>query len=349
MKRFLLFTLLIYFASTILCNAQQVLQKNDYCNLLGKSIVYRYQYLDNKQVINPKTYELINPQSGANVTWDISNATKTTTSKLTLEYLPPAKTPHGDKITNSNFCKFVDNNKSYQYSNCSNESVSLVGIVQTLNPNDPYIRSYSKPRIDMTFPFTYKQKISNVYTYTYNNKGPKVGTMKVEYIGWGKLITPDFTYDNLALVKTVDSLHVDQGEVNKYLTYTWYHPEKGIVAKIDHAYTLVPKAPNTSEISYLLSTTVSAEELKHSGINSQNAVIMPNPSNNQSTLKLSGLDIEKDVNVQVVNILGQVIQDFKVAVSADNTFIPLNVKEKGVYMVRVLSDNKISRLKWIVD
>ena len=98
--------------------------------------------------------------------------------------------------------------------------------------------SYDNPDSLLQFPISYQDKDSNTFAYQIDLTGYGISFKNVvtgkrvnEVEGWGTLVTPYKTYQNVLKVKTwvykSDSLYTAQGSTGKVdtlLSYSWYDP-----------------------------------------------------------------------------------------------------------------------------
>jgi hypothetical protein len=102
---------------------------------------------------------------------------------------------------------------------------------------------------------------------------------------------------------------------------------------------------NQSSASLLLDGTVSVEEVEM--VVMDDITLYPNPSKGQFTL--STLSLKEDAVVEVYSMEGRLVYQTNIPASTKQTFIDLQQPSPGLYAVRLLSGNKLSSMKIIVN
>ena len=77
--------------------------------------------------------------------------------------------------------------------------------------------------------------------------------------------------------------------------------------------------------------------------------LFPNPSNGSAILRLPSFNqSEQNLSVFIVNSAGQVVEEIKIKESSGNMELPINLKETGIYFIRVLGKSYHYSTKLVV-
>jgi hypothetical protein len=144
--------------------------------------------------------------TGANVTWNCANLT-TSVPNATLTYNSPGGKPFAGDYPSANYHLEVNLSGTVManefYILNSDSLVKLGGHIT----GSPY-EIYNNPQLDMKFPFSFNDVVTDNYAKTsYNANGSvsstQTGTVTLSYEGYGTLILPGGTYSNVAMLKKI--------------------------------------------------------------------------------------------------------------------------------------------------
>lgn len=355
-----LFTLITVLSSSIV--AQPILTQNNFVIAYTDSV--EYNIADTNTVVNTTV--------GANVVFNYTTL-KGYGMIQKAYYLNPAVTPGASSFPTATLSEKSDaSNENYTYSTSSADSVTNLGFIADIIDFGLTTAKYNtNPEITMKFPFTYGDSFTDPYSGSFSAvvSGFTVttnaaGSVDVVADAWGRLDLPNsLSIDSVLRVKRVEYLITDPIVIPLSPTI----PPITVQATIINYYKpSISKAPILSfvEGSYSQNGTViqenstvlskfpiiiSVDELDLE----KNIELYPNPSNNNTTNLSILLDQPADVEVEILNTLGQTIQLIasKKFVSGKNTLkIDTSKLKSGIYFVSV-SINKSNKIikKLIVD
>lgn len=265
---------------------------------------------------------IIPTNTGANQTWDFSNANMTGSATYTVN--PLSMIPAGSQYPTANMGIGAG---AYDMVQVTATEYNSVG-----NTSTPAMAQfvYSDPEKCFEFPMTFNYSFSDNYSGV-SNQGPfpiyQEGADTVTYDGYGTLITPYGTYTNAM-------------RINKELTYTDSTQSNTIVCSGHYTYWFVPgyrypvvvtwivncTAGFSAGLEILQSITIGVEE--NESANSSFAVF-PNPFNTIFTLttttEFSGQ------TVSVTDIAGRIVKSF--VITGSQMEIELGELENGIYIL----------------
>jgi hypothetical protein len=231
--------------------------------------------------------------AGANVTWDFSSVVAVKGGMF--EVVDPVTTPYTSSYPGANkSLKFtVLSNSSYQYTNLSASKYELIADNVTATTGSNYTPN---PKTSIPIPFNYMDVVID----TFQKVGSPVGTVVITYDGYGTLITPFLTLNNIIRSKR------DFGGSDFY--YEWYSvsPRLFIVGVYDN---------NSQKYTFLGTTPVGIADLKNE---SASVKVYPNPATDNSVIRISS-NIKKG-NFVLSDISGKVVKE----IQFDNNSITLN-------------------------
>ena len=223
---------------------------------------------------------------------------------------------------------------------------TLVGNVKGLKIKDttgltvPIVAEYSESDTILTFPFTFQDsgKSSGQWGLDLNSIGQNI-QYKVSYVrnwevdGWGQLITPFQTHNNVLKIKTtldqVDSvvfLTTPLGLPRKIVEYTWYDPAFGLP---------VMRADGIETAGFVLITSVQYYDTRVLSIN-ENAKetsinIFPNPASDVLNIESKDITI---ITYKIIDVNGKTIQTNKA-----NKSIEIDNLPAGIYILQLFDSS----------
>jgi len=177
--------------------------------------------------------------------------------------------------------------------------------------------------------FTYFQDSLNAGTYNFN-AGCSLGTNANTYYKW----TPG------------DGDPSDSGLGMTSYTHTYLH-NGPYSATLTIWYTVLPHHPSLrSNPEYDLSSFTQVITVKGvtgvaSIVDSKMYTIYPNPSNGSFKIAVNGLTNEKDAQIRISNMMGQVIYQANATVSDGNTLSNISLPNiaNGIYLLQIISQD----------
>lgn len=353
-----LFTLFIVLSSSVV--AQPILTQSNFVIAFTDSVDYNIA----------DTNTVVNTTVGANVVFDYSNL-KGYGMVQKAYYLNPASTPGASSFPTATLSEKSDaSNENYTYSKSSVDSVTNVGFIADIIDFGLTTAKYNvNPEITMKFPFTYGDSFTDPYAGSFSAviSGFTVttnaaGSVDVVADAWGRLDLPNsVSIDSVLRVKRVEYLITDPIVIPLAPTI----PPITVEATIINYYKpSISKAPILSfiegsysqngsviqENSTVLSKfpiIISVDELNIE----KNIELFPNPSiNNVVNLSIL-LENSTDVQVELLNTLGQTIQQVankKFVAGKSILKIDTSDLKSGVYLVSVTLNKKTKTIKKLI-
>ncbi|MDD4703521.1 MAG: T9SS type A sorting domain-containing protein, partial [Bacteroidales bacterium] len=160
-------------------------------------------------------------------------------------------------------------------------------------------------------------------------------TMNYVTISWqGDADSYDIYRNDTLIVNVTDTIYVDNFSMQQGPTYHYNI-----------------KAINNTGCESALSDTVWFAIIGVEDINIENtniqAKLYPNPTNDKSTLEIEGLTSEADV--LVYDMIGRVIQTYKINQGTKALEIDLSTYAKGVYSIRIVNESINQTKKLVVQ
>jgi hypothetical protein len=239
--------------------------------------------------------------AGANQTWNYSSAVVSNVG--TYNVINCSSTPCASSFPLANWCFSIPGPK-YKYFNSSSSILEQSGNDIPANCNGG--ATFSNPRMIMIFPFNYTNSSTDPWVSSTSS-----GTITLTYDGYGILITPFGTYNNVVRVTNTDVSGTSTVWFNASPIYQ--------IMTID--------AGNNTII--LSNETLGIDET----VISNAVALFPNPSNGIfSFTKAISLP---NAEVEIYNLCGERIYSNKFI--SDKMTVDLSKKAKGVYFYKILS------------
>jgi hypothetical protein len=267
--------------------------------------------------------------TGNGVTWNASGLTQQAgTPTIHFVYGNPSATPNGSLYPNASHA-FYDPALvamlEIEYLNYGADSVVTVG---SYAPNTSH-EIYQDPDKHLIFPFNYGQTFTDNYAKTnYSNSTTissfQTGTRTVTYSGYGSLILPQGTFNNVAMIEEIrtNSLGANTS------TYEWFDVSTG--KKLLHVHI-------TSSMSVAYNVDMPVTGIKQSEKSSSD-MIYPNPFSSNCILRLDGNpSIEKELVISDAS--GKMVRRAKF--SGNTLTIERENLTTGMYYYRVSTQDKV--------
>ena len=205
---------------------------------------------------------------------------------------------------------------TWNYYRSVNDSIAIMGE----NMNALVESNYTSNRkLLFRYPFNYQDSLSDPWQ-SYNAQG-KVFR---KYDGWGNIITPLGSFNNVARILTRDTITSPSFAIRT--RYTWYTVNP-----------LIPVAEyneSNGQMSFLYVFNTSVENV---GSYSSISEVSPNPFGSHATLHIN--KPVKDMELSIMNTLGQVVRQMPITGAA--TAIERNELAPGLYFYKVQSPEGI--------
>jgi hypothetical protein len=215
---------------------------------------------------------------------------------------------------------------SYNYYLYNADSVSSVGSYDPSAAHEIF-QNYDKHLI---FPFNYGQSFADNYSKTnYSNattiSSYQTGTRTVSFNGFGTLILPQGTFNNVALVS--ESRTNSLGPVS--YEYTWFD--------ISNGRKLLYRSENNGSIVTVWSSAITLGIQDKYTANS--VTVYPNPINDLSTLKIQSENPLTNAVLKIYDVMGKEIKS--IPVKNQEAIISKVGLENGIYFYNILDSNRI--------
>lgn len=258
--------------------------------------------------------------SGANQTWDYSAIALTAIGTGTSTVVATA--PFATSFPQANYFVKSNNNGTIYYIIAKTTTTTKLETLALVTDTSILVNFSPNPQTQFEFPFIYNQTITDSYalsgTPTVNN------TFSIKYDGYGTLITPFGTYNNVVRLKKLDGI---------FPIFSWYtlNPLKQIV-----------------NIQFGSGGVTSASFYEYNNLEiNQNEVqnianLYPNPTSNSFAVENNKSNTLEFI---IFDLIGKIVKTGK---SKSNEKIDIEHLEKGSYMVQIIDDEgNISNQKLI--
>ncbi|MBC7695682.1 MAG: T9SS type A sorting domain-containing protein [Burkholderiales bacterium] len=328
MKVYLATSILLLLAGRML--AQPIITNSNHSYSIGETFI-----------VNKTAFQ--DPgMAGANQTWDFSFVSSIETKTLTTR--PTPGTPSFSNSVNITLRDSV-NNRNYYYSFFNDSSIAHI--------SDEFASSCVQYHINMYYPLNFNDSLSSSINCQLSPTSGGMQNYNYKYDGYGTLILPMGTFNNVARIKYVSGMPVYEGfgstafKGNIYdTTYVWYLPNFHYpIARSKYNY--FNRYNNTAvivqEFNYLSNINVGVNEY----VNQSMFNLFPNPTS--GILTISSQDISPDLNYEVTDIIGKTVYtgSFKDTKSSLAN-IDLGFLDDGAYFIRFSQENTIVMKKFVV-
>lgn len=361
MKNFLPPTSLLFllFAPFVWLQAQPVITSNAMVQL-GESAQVQFA----TDGFNPGA-------GGANVAWDFSQLQDDTLA-FTWEALSPVGSPFVDSFPNANLAfrspvqAGLQENWIYYAWDASAETLNLHGsaaiITDSASQDTFYYVLTPNPKLVQTFPFqngdSYTDSFDGRNTVSVSNftlVQARNGTITVEADGYGSLVTPAGTFQNVLRVKTTEQItDMYMGfPTNQTITrYTWYSAdEKYLLLHMDSIVIQPTGGPtNFTESVFYRDGSPMVSNAEMQNAEQWRLEVFPNPVENgashlQVRYQLDGMQAGKIV---LRNMIGQELRSFKAASGVQVQQLDLQGISPGIYTVQLQQGDQTATRKVIL-
>jgi hypothetical protein len=280
---------------------------------------------------------------GANQTWNFSNIQSTSTSIIVVKPTPANVVIPVINAVNITLFDSL-NNKSQFYSLFNDSLKSVI--------SNEFASACAQPQMSLKYPFNYGDSIKKGFTC---NNGPNSGgpqSYLVKYDGYGTLILPNATYNNVVRIKYISSMtqytgfgtQAFQGKIYD-TTYCWF--SLGIhypIAKLKANYFIKNTSPSiiTKHFTYVNAISIGLLENK---ANSSTLSVFPNPADDK-------INIMYDYNLKagnymVVNALGETVKQGLFSIESSET-IDVSSLNSGYYILLIDINGKKDTKKFVI-
>ncbi len=303
--------------------------------------VYSYNFV-NATGISPG-------DSGENITWDFSTLSSPTLISSTL--VDPSSLSGGSNFPNANIGVKDDvlNNESYYYT--SPNAQGFYGAISNGSQGTTYV-TYTDPQDWVQYPMTYQDQFSDTFAGTVETSAvfDRSGTAEVVADGYGTLITPAGTYNNVIRLKTTmdygDSFNGTPFITYEETRYLWYDAGRGF--PLMTLSMLNGGGASINSLSYLeISPLATSSPLAQTlGLS-----VSPNPASDWINIEYELTD-QLAVNASIRNLMGQEVLNISNEVQhagAHQLGIDLSGLSNGTYFLHLVIDKKVASHKVLIQ
>ncbi len=289
------------------------------------------------QVGDQATTTLLNPSdfssspSGANVTWDFSNATLTGASS-TSEFVVPSTTPYASNFPAAGFCAIGDGGATYAYYAQSFVGLELIGAVGGASST---VFSYSDPDLLILIPSTYNDATTDNFTCTFTSGGIsfiRTGSSSIVADSYGTLLLPNGTQYNNVIRYHLTQNYQDGYTVSGIPQTINYVNDQYYFFSSDHRHVLASHFELTSDAS---APFIQFSYVENAPLSSVQPEILSDINIIQTGEALWSWETELNIErVEVLGINGALIQSVPVGTNQ----IDLSSLAAGIFVLRFTTD-----------
>ena len=280
-----------------------------------------------KNSINYKTIV-----SGANVVWDFSDLDTSAYKIDTIQYIPIDSVCNASLLPGGEYYELFTYSNTYMIFNGKITAYSNMSSFLTIEGDglcSSFLTFYNHKKIIMTFPFTFNSSINNSYSgetfyvpYPYNMID---GNVNVVADGYGTLILPNMTFNNVLKTSVID-IHHNPNLPNDTDNYSiWYGA--GIPYPILKIY-------KDDYARYIDGFNTFVEQEHYSN----KIFVYPNPATYSVEIDM-GERIE-ELNYKLLDVLGKVVSTERIT-NANKFSIDISSLETGIYFLRIKNKDKL--------
>lgn len=286
--------------------------------------------------------------SGASQTWNMSTLTET--QQEYFKFLPPSQTYWGYQFPNATICgKSWTNSYTYYKSNASSlEQVGVCLLLDTIAPPNDTVKSVHTDFEELlNFPFNFNNMFVDSFIgnyYAFGLTQPYTGDITVEADGYGTLILPNATYNNVVRYHFIR---------NQYTSFTppQLKEQWGWISE-DHRFWLL--LMETDNNGFSTSNLVWYNKQPHliTGvpvIAKPRLAIYPNPVKLNEKFFIKWERTE-EVIVEITNVTGKVVHTSKKMMTEGNNYFDLSqdISSQGIYFLRMQNNDFTWNQKLVV-
>ncbi|MBS1763896.1 MAG: T9SS type A sorting domain-containing protein [Bacteroidetes bacterium] len=271
--------------------------------------------------------------TGNGVTWNASSITPMNGYPLlSFSYYNPSITPYAALYPSANYSFYdpaLTTLLDYEYYNVSSDSVVLEGSYSPSTAHEIFQNGDKR----LIFPFIYGQTFTDNYEKTNYSNATTVssyqnGTRTVSFNGYGTLILPQATFNNVALISETRTNNLGP---DSYI-YTWID--------LNNGHTLMMYSVNGSFPTSAFTTDIPTgiQQLRNESVLS----VYPNPSSGIFTIQAP----QHTDQVRITSSEGKTI--YNSTLNSDTKSISLKA-QPGIYFIHTWEQNHHSVKKLIIQ
>jgi Secretion system C-terminal sorting domain len=251
---------------------------------------------------------IIAGSAGANQTWDYSAVNLITTGPITTTVVTTA--PFASSFPQANYFEKTNFNGTIYYIIAKNTANAKLEFLAFVTDTSILVNFSPNPQTQFEFPLSYNQTISDSYALSTD---PTVNNFfTIQYDGYGTLITPFGTYNNVVRVKRLDGV---------FPVFSWY--------SVNPIREILNIQFGSSGV-----TGVQFTEYPSLGLNqnekSNSVVLFPNPTSDSFSISSFKKDAFEYI---IVDLVGKII---KQGISKSDEKITVENLQSGTNVIKII-------------
>lgn len=299
--------------------------------------------------------EIADGPDGENKLWDFSQITPTQQSESwSGSVVDPATVDDFEFFGNANVALQLPNGSNRYWRNDAS------GLVAMGQGGDQSLLEMTDPNAWLTYPFTYGSSTNDNASgtiYSTCRDYEWSSTSETEGVGYGTLILPDGTYENVLKVRRISFTSKVNEEIglereNNIVEHFWYQP--GTHGPLLYMRTWnnngCPGSNSGSEIIYTVPTDV-ATDVQELSTEDFSIDLFPNPARDITHLGIRSLDTQ-DVEIWISDLMGKsVLRIDSQREWKNNRVHSINLKSlsPGLYVVNIKTDHSHQSQRLVIQ
>lgn len=271
----------------------------------------------------------VEAEAGANQNWDYSSFTEV--QEQQQSFVNPSSTAWASRYPNANLCRAITDSV-YEFLHLSQDSLSMMGVV-LIEPSDTLYLDYQNPEIQYPIPSEYGDQLDDEATGVF--LVPFEISANVEIDGYGTLMLPNATYQNVVRVHSHSEFEPNVGEGSVTDGWTWFSADHQgpllTILNVQGAFQVVNMKVWYNKSPQLLTGLAN--------LGSSFASVYPNPCSERTIINFK--EAPKSGNQLVVaDLSGK--EFLRKGATSNRMELQTNETQKGVYLL-YLEENGLRR------
>ncbi len=296
---------------------------------------------------------VVNPgPAGADQIWDMSNLSET--EEQSFNFVDPEETLWGYEFPTSTLCgiSWLGEHSYYRFDDDGVSVVGYAGLSTIIDPTDTFKIIFSEAENFIPIPFEYNDMHQDDFagtSYAFGFEVPFTGDVDFEADGYGTLILPTGTYENVV------RYHFFRTQINgSGLGSTTQTKEQWGWMSEDHRFWLMIQEINNdgfsdAELIWYDKDPLPALPTDVKDLEELTFEMYPNPANIGQSVNLSW-ERSETAQVSLTNVSGQ--QIFNKQINLQQGFNTINLSSvpaiEGLYFVQILTDHGSAMSKLVL-
>lgn len=283
--------------------------------------------------------------SGAEQTWDFSTLNEI--EEQYFKFLSPTEAPKKDSFPTANVVGRSWEN-SFSFYQTDGSALGVAGYVLPMELSDTTLQVFDDLQDLAQFPFTFNSTFTDTYSGTSHIAGvgafPFDGTITFEADGYGTLILPNATYENVVRYHFVST---QQNYFNGIPAGTQTKEQWGWISE-DYRFWLLLMEVNTvqgiaNELVWYDKNPYPVVPTTTKDVNQDNLAIYPNPIRSGQDVNFHWESSESRI-IEIYGMDGSFLSKEKIYLNHGTNAYSIPVSLPGIYVIKISSDlNTISQ------